>query len=396
MLIKQKQISGLIAALAAKVDKLATGPTGHGEWKSRVKYNEDGLVTDGGVLSSSDIPDLDASKIVSGVFDVARIPDLSADKITSGVLPISRGGIGIGTVAVDSYLRRGDGDTMEARSPEQVKGDIGLSNVTNHAQVKKATSSVHGRIPQWHSTGGDALKDNGLELRTEVRSSGSASDTALATELAIRTAINAVVSGSEALLYKGTIAADTNPDYPAADRAGWVWKISVPGKIGGAASGINVEAGDTLISVSASPGGAHATVGADFNIIQVNIDGAVTGPTSHTDERIAVWDGNSTNVLKDGGITISELKEEVLKQNEVSTAIVTGAQGAAINISGLLTDGVVAGTSPSLTINGVPLLLGVYATLNEGEWGYSEEDVRIRPPYNMETGDVVMVKYHQK
>lgn len=35
------------------------------------------------------------------------------------------------------------------------------------------------------------------------------------------------------MLFKGGIDASTNPNYPAAD-AGWAYKITVAGKIGGA------------------------------------------------------------------------------------------------------------------------------------------------------------------
>jgi hypothetical protein len=43
-----------------------------------------------------------------------------------------------------------------------VKGDVGLGNVTNDAQVKKAASSTNGAIPTWSGTGGDTLATGGL------------------------------------------------------------------------------------------------------------------------------------------------------------------------------------------------------------------------------------------
>lgn len=43
-----------------------------------------------GVLDTSQIPGLDASKVISGTFSVSRIPNLDASKITSGVLTLAR------------------------------------------------------------------------------------------------------------------------------------------------------------------------------------------------------------------------------------------------------------------------------------------------------------------
>jgi hypothetical protein len=44
----------------------------------------------GHAIDIGDIPDLDASKITSGIFDIARIPNLDAGKITSGVFDLAR------------------------------------------------------------------------------------------------------------------------------------------------------------------------------------------------------------------------------------------------------------------------------------------------------------------
>lgn len=83
------------------------------------------------------------------------------------------------------------------------------------------------------------------------------------------------LAATDAMTYKGAIDASSNPNYPAAD-AGDTYRISVSGKIGGA-SGPNVEAGDLILShVDSSSAGTHAAVGANWDIIQINIDGAVT------------------------------------------------------------------------------------------------------------------------
>ena len=77
------------------------------------------------------------------------------------------------------------------------------------------------------------------------------------------------------MMFKGVIDASTNPNYPAAEK-GWTWKISAPGKIGGA-SGVVVEAGDTIIcTTDGSVTGNQATVGTNWAILQTNIDGSVT------------------------------------------------------------------------------------------------------------------------
>lgn len=86
--------------------------------------------------------------------------------------------------------------------------------------------------------------------------------------------IDSLISANDAMVYKGAINCSASPNYPAGD-AGWTWRVSAAGKIGGA-SGINVETGDLIICHTDNAGGTHATVGTNFNIIQVNLDGAIT------------------------------------------------------------------------------------------------------------------------
>lgn len=93
------------------------------------------------------------------------------------------------------FLRQvGDGANSAAPAWDTVTAtDVGLGNVTNNAQVKKAASSTNNAIPQWSGTNGDALQTGGLAVVTSVGSPGA--DTSIPTEKAVRSAISGAGGG---------------------------------------------------------------------------------------------------------------------------------------------------------------------------------------------------------
>lgn len=102
----------------------------------------------------------------------------------------------------------------------------------------------------------------------------------------------------DVMVYKGVQDCSSNPNYPAAS-AGHTYRVSVAGKIGGA-SGVNVEVGDMLIcNTDNTPSGNQATVGAYWNIIQGNLDGAVTSSATLTSGNIIT--GAGTKTIGDSG-----------------------------------------------------------------------------------------------
>lgn len=107
----------------------------------------------------------------------------------------------------------------------------------------------------------------------------------------------------DAVIYKTAIDCSANPNYPAADK-GFLYKVSVAGKIGGG-SGPNVEVGDSLIcNTDSTAAGNHATVGANWDIYQANIDGAVIGPSTATDEGFVLFDGISGRLVKNSAAVV--------------------------------------------------------------------------------------------
>ncbi|MBS0353031.1 MAG: hypothetical protein JSR83_03890 [Proteobacteria bacterium] len=100
------------------------------------------------------------------------------------------------------------------------------------------------------------------------------SDGNIPTEKAIRTYVSGVIAAQDVMVFKGVVSAAANPNYPAAD-CGHTYRISAAGKIGGAA-GLNVEVGDILLCLTdGTATGTQAAVGANWNIIQANLDGAL-------------------------------------------------------------------------------------------------------------------------
>lgn len=130
------------------------------------------------------------------------------------------------------------------------------------------------------------------------------SDTKIATQKAVKAYADALIGANNAMVYKGVIDASTNPNYPAAN-AGDTYRISVAGKIGGAA-GPNVEVGDLIVALTdGTAAGTQAAVGANWNITQANVDGAVVGPTSSVAGNLPSFSGTTGKVIADSGFTPS-------------------------------------------------------------------------------------------
>lgn len=183
------------------------------------------------------------------------------------------------------------------------------------------------------------------------------------------------------LIYKGVIDCSGNPNYPAAS-TGHVYKVSVAGKIGGA-SGPNVEVGDGLICNADSVAGNHATVGSYWNIIQVNIDGAVTGPASATDSNMVEYDGTSGKIVKDGSLTHDNVASAISLKHTQGTDTALGVMSADINMNSHKLTGLSVPSS-----NGDSIRATTKITETNLETAYDHSQVTSGNPHNVSASDV--------
>ena len=186
------------------------------------------------------------------------------------------------------------------------------------------------------------------------------SDTKYPSQKAVKTYADRLIPNANALVYKGAIDCAANPNYPAAD-AGFVYVVSAAGKIGGA-SGIDVSVGDMAIcNTDGTASGDQATVGTKWNLFERNLVGAVTGPTSSTDNAVCRYDGTTGKVVQNSNATMDD--------------------GGNLSLSGnLKVGGVIQGSAQSTVVTMVPWLGSTSATGSTGlvglKFGGSGSNVR--------------------
>jgi hypothetical protein len=260
-----------------------------------------------GTQTASTISDFNAAALAAAPAETTTTAGALINGATTKATPVDADHIGLMDSAASNVLKKLSWANLKATLVTYfdtlyatLSGTQTLTNKTINASNNTITNLTTAAI---HSS----------TLVTSI--SGASTNAQLPTALAVHNAIGAGLASNDAMLFKGGQNCSANPNYPAAD-AGHVWKVTVAGKIGGA-SGVNVTAGDTLYcTVDGSAAGDHATVGANWTIVQANLEDATTslkgvvelattGETdAHTDTTRAVTPASLVNHVKRVTFTI--------------------------------------------------------------------------------------------
>ena len=168
---------------------------------------------------------------------------------------------------------------------------------TNTANIASVPSNLHSLKNTVSSTYAPKASPALTGTPTAPTAAADTSTTQIATTAMVQNAIIAKLKANDAMLFKGVV--NKAGDLPNTHEQGWTYKVATAG----AYAGGNCEVGDMIICVADGTTAKNS----DWAIIQTNIDGAVTGPATSVTERVAVYNGTTGKVIKDGGKTINEI-----------------------------------------------------------------------------------------
>lgn len=336
--------SSVAAALDKKVDKTIT-ITGTG-----------GLSGGGNLAESRTISHavpVGAAAKTSGLYKIAT------DKfghVTSTAAVTKTDITALGIPATDTnttYTFQGASNGFKVTPSNGETQTVIVSPSIKNNVTKTDAATTAGYIPKFNNTTG--VIENGYSVQTTLASSSTAIPTAAAVVAAIDNKIAAV----DAMIYKGTLGTDgTVTKVPANGyKVGWTYKVITAGTY----AGIKCEVGDMLIAINNGPVSGTTVVNADWTVVQANIDGAVTGPASATAGHIAVFDGATGKVIKDGTYTIatSVPSNAVFTDTKVTSVdnhykpangtTLIGTAGSPVTAGGKVVTGITADSSGHIT-----------------------------------------------
>lgn len=336
--------ASVAAALDKKVDKTIT-ITGTGGLSGGGNLAESRTI-------SHAVPAGAAAK-TSGLYKIAT------DKfghVTSTAAVTKTDIIALGIPATDTnttYTFQGVSNGFKVTSSNGETQTVIVSPSIKNNVTKTDAATTAGYIPKFNNTTG--VIENGYSVQTTLASSS----TAIPTAAAVVAAIDNKIAAADAMIYKGTLGTDgTVTKVPANGyKVGWTYKVITARTY----AGIKCEVGDMLIAINNGPVSGTTVVNADWTVVQANIDGAVTGPASATAGHIAVFDGATGKVIKDGTYTIatSVPSNAVFTDTKVTSVdnhykpangtTLIGTAGSPVTAGGKVVTGITADSSGHIT-----------------------------------------------
>ena len=181
-----------------------------GATNTKITYDSKGLVTSGTSLSSTDIPNLDASKITSGTLDIARIPAAAIERLVIVADATARYALTTATVQNGDTVKQADtGEMWFVYDDTQLNVDAGYRVYTAGSASAVPWTGVSSK-PAWTAQAADSTHDGYLTSANWTTFNGKAGVPAQTISVAksggqftsIQSAINSISDASSSKPYE--------------------------------------------------------------------------------------------------------------------------------------------------------------------------------------------------
>lgn len=190
-----------------------------------------------------------------------------------------------------------DGDSIQDAGGNAITG-TGISNI------------VEDTTPQ---LGGDLdVNSNGIDFGTvtvtdclDEDDMASNSDVKICTQQSIKAYVDSRAAAWDAMVFKGTVGSGGTHEIAAFNSlatysVGWTYKVITAGTI----KGVVCEVGDMIQAIVDRAGSGEQD--ADWVVTQTNIDGAVVGPSTATDNAIARYNLTTGKLIQNSSTTLDD------------------------------------------------------------------------------------------
>lgn len=293
-------------ATLTEANTTEAGLLGSAKWNEIVANTdkETNVTHTGDVTDSSGVLSIDDNVITNAKMadDAIGIDELSATGPSSTTFlrgdntwatPTGSGNVSTsGAPADNEYAKFVNTTDIEGRSYSQVKTDLGLDTV-----VLGPGTVVDGDFPLFNGTTGYLLKTSGASFETTLTDSA----TKIPSSSAVKTYADGLFTANDAMVYKGTLGTGgTYTSLPTTYNTGWTLRVITAGTW----AGVETEIGDMLIALVDRAGSGN--LDADWTVLQSNLDGAVIGPASSTDNAVARFDAATGKLIQDSVVLIDD------------------------------------------------------------------------------------------
>lgn len=185
--------------------------------------------------------------------------------------------------------------------------DIGTTSATFYLNTTGIKIKDNSSVLEARNNADNAyvnFKALGLALGTggtvdTIETSVTDDDTHIPTSGAVVDYVGAAFAANDAMIFKGAAAIATVAALTTYN-VGWTYRATDAGTF----KSQTVEIGDLLIAIADRTGSGN--VDADWTVAQTNIDGAVTGPASTVDNKLARFDGTTGKLIQDCLVTVDD------------------------------------------------------------------------------------------